>query len=147
MKAKYEKEQRPLFADEKSFYDNYGVDPKTMLPGVSIDSPTYKFQRDVFNNLFGTYQPPAPAPAPAAASEAPAPAAPEAPAPEAPAPDGGTPIDSGGGIDQPTTGSVLGGALLNPPAYWVGGMDSYNKAAKPTNKTGDTSGSLTTTQT
>jgi len=82
----------------------------------------------------------APAPAPAAAPE-PAPAAAAAPEP-APAA-GPPPISAGGAVEQPkgptNTGDALGGAVLNPPNYWVGGIGSYNQAKK--------SGSLKTTQT
>jgi len=72
---------------------------------------------------------PAPAPEPEVAKPD--------PAPTTPAPN---PIDPGGAIDQPT-GDVLGGSILNPPKYWVGGIDSYKKG--PSTK----SSSLTTTQT
>jgi len=48
-----------------------------------------------------------------------------------------TPTDPGGA----PSGDVLGGSILNPPKYWVGGIDSYKKG--PSTK----SSSLTTTQT
>lgn len=81
---------------------------------------------------------PAPAPAPPPAAAAPEPAAP-APEPAAPI----VPIDPGGPIDQPTTaGNLLGGAVLNPPKFFVGGVNEYNKA-----KAKGTQGSIQTTQT
>lgn len=91
---------------------------------------------------------PAPAPAPAAAA-APAPE-PAAPAPEPVAQ--GTPLDPGGAIDQPTGGNseqmnlgdALGGAVLKPPQYWIGGVNSYDTADTAT---GRNAGSLKTTQT
>jgi len=93
----------------------------------------------------------APAPAAAAAPEpapAPAPAAvlaPE-PTPAAPAP---PPTSAGGAIPGPTAagnppitslGNGLGDAVLSPPKYWVGGIDSTRNTKKG-------SGSLKTTTT
>lgn len=91
-----------------------------------------------------------PAPAPAAAP-APEPAAAAAPAAAEPVAQG-TPLDAGGAVDQPTGGNsesmglgdALGGAVLKPPQYWVGGVDSYNVADTAT---GRNAGSLKTTQT
>jgi len=53
-------------------------------------------------------------------------------------------IDPGGGIDQPVAGvgDVLGGAVLKPPKYWVGGMDQY--ASSP--QTGKGAGAIKTVQ-
>lgn len=59
--------------------------------------------------------------------------APAGPATGAPA--GGTGTGTG------TTGDILGSAVIKPPTYWVGGINTYNK-----NKN-NTSGSIKTTQT
>ena len=84
----------------------------------------------------------APAEAPAPAPEPEPTVAPPDPTPMGPA------IGAGGAITQPTaggnntsanSGDVLGGAVLKPPNYWVGGIST------PTSGRG--SGRLTTTQT
>jgi hypothetical protein len=84
---------------------------------------------------------PAAAPAPAPAAPAPAPAAPAPAAPAAPAP-----IDPGGPVD-PGLGSQLGGTVIDPPQYWVGGVSSYNNARSGKGGSGGTTGSIKTTQT
>jgi hypothetical protein len=93
-------------------------------------------------NLFDRWYPEPKKEEPAAA--APAPAAP-APEPAAPAP-----------VETPTTpapdvlappaalGDALGGAVINPPRYWIGGIDSYTES-NPT--AGRDAGAITTTQT
>ena len=43
-------------------------------------------------------------------------------------------------LPVPDTGDTLGGAVLDPPSYLVGGIEDYNKAK-------NTKGSMTTTQT
>lgn len=124
---------------------NYGTEAEWYAAkGGKDPSPlmTPEMSGDIFTKIYGTYKPPPvqpPAPAPAAAAPPPA-APPEQPPP--PPPEGGTPIDPGGAIDQPTAGDQLGGAVLNPPSYWIGGVENYNKQAKTADK-----GSLQTTQT
>jgi len=86
----------------------------------------------------------APEPAPA-----PAPAAMVAPPPPLSTEPIGPPIAAGGGVAPPagsgvgtgTTGGELGGAVLKPPKYWIGGLNQYSSAPK----TGKGAGSLKTT--
>lgn len=76
--------------------------------------------------------------APVAAPAAAAPAGPPAPAIDTTV---APPATLGG---APSTGDALGGAVLKPPRYWVGGLDQYENASR----TGrGNSGSLRTTQT
>jgi hypothetical protein len=134
---------RKDFANEADWYANAGGAKNkadTRTPGGYVDP----WMQSMFTELYGA-APPAAAAVPAA--DTPTPVAPEpekkpddpvvTPAAADPAP---TPVDPGGAIDQPT-GDVLGGSILNPPKYWVGGIDSYKKG--PSTK----SSSLTTTQT
>jgi len=122
--------QRANFANEGDWYAAYGGgdDNPFMTPELS---------NKVFTALYGSYTPP-PAPAPA-----PAPAAAPVAAPAAYVPDPGpalateptgTPISAGGEITGPSAsgngapatplGDTLGGSVLKPPKYWVGGIDS-----------------------
>jgi hypothetical protein len=97
--------------------------------------------RPMYETLFPAKAEETPAPADTPKPAEPAPVTPD-PTPE-PTPDPTptpAPIDPGGAVDQPS-GDVLGGSILNPPKYWVGGIDSYKKG--PSTK----SSSLTTTQT
>lgn len=91
-----------------------------------------------------------PVEAPKLATPAPEPEAAPVPAPE-PAPEPppgplGPAINPGGAITQPTgvnnqtAGEVLGGSILNPPAYWVGNTGRSGRG------TGAGQGSLTTTK-
>ena len=88
--------------------------------------------------------PPPPAPAPAApAAFVPDPGPPLATAPT------GTPIGTGGGIAGPSAagnsagglGDALGGSVLKPPQYWVGGINQYGT---PSQNTGRTEGAVKT---
>lgn len=136
---------KPKFASEEAFYQNYGIDPSTMRAGSTINDPEYKFTKDIFTKAYGTYQPPAPAPAPApaaapapepAAAPAPAAATPDTAAPTGPPADAGGPIGEGDGI-----GDNLSSAVLAPPKYWTGGYDSGGRNTK------SRGGRMTTTQT
>lgn len=128
-------------------YDN------TSHPGYVIDRATGEVM-DRTLNVVGhkdTMWPEArPVVAPKAAAPAPAPE-PEAapvppPAPEPPPGPLGPGISPGGAITQPTgvnnqtSGEVLGGSILNPPAYWVGNTGRSGRG------TGAGQGSLTTTK-
>jgi hypothetical protein len=120
---------------------------------------------DYTKALYDLYYPDTPAPAPAAAAVTPDAAAP-APTPDptptpTPTPDPtptptGPPSSQGAAITQPSSannptpsgtggvGDAMGGAVLSPPKYWVGGVDRYN-TSNPT--TGRGGGRVKTTQT
>jgi hypothetical protein len=62
----------------------------------------------------------------------------------------GTPLGAGGAITGPTAagnkpggslGEGLGGSVLKPPQYWVGGINQYGT---PAQNTGRTPGALKT---
>jgi len=58
----------------------------------------------------------------------------------------GAPIETGTPLGTPPateTGDLLGGAVLKPPKYWVGGLDAQTSEAQ----TGRSHGALKTTQT
>jgi len=89
--------------------------------------------------LFDRYYPEAPAPAPAPAA-APAEAAPAAAAPAEAAPAAATPAEETPAPTDASLGEQLGGAVANPPSYWVGsGTAEYDASKKKS--------SMTTTQT
>lgn len=131
------------YKDEADWYAHYGGAAPEGTP--TSGAGANQFNKDLFTRYYGAAPAtPAPAPAPAAAP-APEPAAAAAPTPATPAPTTpaptGDPLGAGGGIGQPgSTGNQLGGAILNPPKYWVGGIDSYNKSPRG-------GGALRTTQT
>lgn len=124
-------------------------DPDAMGPGM----PGYESQAD-YDAAHPKAADPAPAAAAPAAAATPAAATDDKKAattddagpPAAPA-DPGTAATAGGAIAQPsaadnpaaaTSGGTLSSAVLNPPAYWVGGQ--YNK---PTNTSSAVSSSQT----
>jgi len=58
----------------------------------------------------------------------------------------GAPIETGTPLGTPPateTGDLLGGAVLKPPKYWVGGLDAQTSESQ----TGRTHGAMKTTQT
>ena len=139
-----------------------GVSPAQMgyvvNPAAGSDpTQSYWITQDEYNTKYN-----APAPAAAAAPEAPAAAAPEAAAPaaeEAPVVDNSppkndslTPTIPGGSdnVGDPASpfgagsGTVLGGAVKNPPSYWTGSASKFKSGGS---RGGGTGGSLTTTQT
>lgn len=129
--------------------------PYNTFSGSPTDGPMFNPGSMVWYYSPTPDQAPAAA-APAAAAPAPAAAAPAAEAAAAPAPAAatgpiGSPIDPGGPIDQPapdttnrsSTGSLLGGSILDPPKYFIGDVANYTKA----NPTGRSRGAMTTSQT
>jgi hypothetical protein len=133
-----------------------GIDPRRLQTDAAY------YNAVAANGFMSAPADPAPAPAaapqaaPAAFADAPAPAAP-APAPEVapPAPSGpaasaGGPIPqptaagnptpgNTGGTQGPSSGDVLGGSVMAPPNYWVGGLGQSTS-------TGRTRGNITTSQ-
>ena len=129
--------QRANYANEGDWYAAYGG-------GDNSPFMTPQLSNEIFTKLYGTYTPPPAAPAPA-----PAPTPDPAPAPAAYVPDPGpalateptgTPVSTGGAVAGPSAagngspsidlGNNLGSAVLKPPQYWVGGVDSVNTSKR-----------------
>jgi hypothetical protein len=132
---------RKNYATEKEWYAAYGG-PQKPSPFVSPD-----MDKDLFTSLYGSYvEPPAPpAPvAPAPAPPAPAPFVPD-PGPALATSPTGPVVGAGGAIPGPTgegLGDDLGGSVMKPPKYWVGGVNQFKT---PTQRTGRDEGALKTT--
>lgn len=148
-KAQYEK-NRANYGSEADWYAAYGGATGSPLTAGQFD-------KDVFTKIYGSYTPPPPpppppAPAAAAPAAAPAAAAPVATPAAVIAEPSGPAIGPGGAVAQPTAagnqstasaGDTLGGAVLKPPTYWVGGLDQTETAPK----TGRGSAAIKTTTT
>ena len=121
-------ENRKNYATEADWYSNYGgaKNPAdTRMPGGYTDP----WMQSVFTEMYGSAPPAAPAAetaAPAAAAEPEKAAEPEVtPATPAPAtPEPATPAPAG------DTGLTLGGSVLDPPDYWVGGSSGFKAGGK-----------------
>ena len=145
MKQKFEG-NRGKYGSEAEWYAAYGgPDPSPMPLSANMS-------KDIFTKIYGTYTPPAVAatPTPTATTTTTTPTTTTAvdTGPALATSATGPTIGTGDSITQPTTatslGSSLGDAVLKPPRYWVGGLDSYDTAGSSQN-TGRGSGAQRTT--